>query len=148
MPRTTGIHHVTSVAGSAQGNVDFYTGRLGLRLVKRTVNFDDPGTWHLYYGNRAGSPGTIITFFPWQGIPAGRPGIGEAAATAYVTPASSLELWADSLGIEREPRERFGAPVLSLRDTDGSFVELVGAGCVVEPFHSAAPIRSARTLLR
>ncbi len=126
MPRTTGIHHVTSVAGSAQGNVDFYTGRMGLRLVKRTVNFDDPGTWHLYYGNRTGSPGTIITFFPWQGIPAGRPGIGEAAATAYVTPASSLELWADSLGIEREPRERFGAPVLSLRDTDGSFVELVG----------------------
>jgi glyoxalase family protein len=126
MRRTTGIHHVTSVAGAAQGNVDFYTGGLGLRLVKRTVNFDDPGTWHLYYGDRSGSPGTLITFFPWQGIPVGRPGVGETAATAYAVPARSLENWADSLGVEQEPTERFGDPVLSLRDTDGSSIEIVG----------------------
>lgn len=126
MRRTTGIHHVTSVAGTAQGNVDFYTGGLGLRLVKRTVNFDDPGTWHLYYGDRSGSPGTLITFFPWQGIPGGRPGVGETAATAYAVPVRALENWADSLGVEREPTERFGDPVLSLRDTDGSSIEIVG----------------------
>ena len=126
MPRTTGIHHVTSVAGSAQGNVDFYTGGLGLRLVKRTVNFDDPGTWHLYYGDRSGSPGTLITFFPWQGIQGGRRGVGETAATAYSVPANSLEGWAVSLGVDREPRERFGEPVLSLRDTDGSSIEIIG----------------------
>ncbi len=126
MRRTTGIHHVTSVAGAAQGNVDFYTGGLGLRLVKRTVNFDDPGTWHLYYGDRSGSPGTLITFFPWQGIPVGRPGVGETAATAYAVPLRSLENWADSLGVEQEPTERFGDPVLSLRDTDGSSIEIVG----------------------
>ena len=126
MPRTTGIHHVTSVAGSAQGNVDFYTGNLGLRLVKRTVNFDDPGTWHLYYGDRSGTPGTLITFFPWQGIQGGRRGVGEAAATAYSVPATSLEGWAVSLGVEREPTERFGEPVLSVRDTDGSSIEIIG----------------------
>jgi len=126
MRRTTGIHHVTSVAGAAQGNVDFYTGGLGLRLVKRTVNFDDPGTWHLYYGDHSGSPGTLITFFPWQGIPVGRPGFGETAATAYAVPMQALESWADSLGIGREPTERFGDPILSLRDTDGSSIEIVG----------------------
>jgi len=126
MPRTTGIHHVTSIAGSAQGNVDFYTGDLGLRLVKRTVNFDDPGTWHLYYGDRSGSPGTLITFFPWQGVQGGRRGVGETVATAYLVPVSSLEGWAVSLGVEREPTDRFGDPVLSLRDTDGSSIEIVG----------------------
>jgi len=126
MRRTTGIHHVTSVSGAAQGNVDFYTGGLGLRLVKRTVNFDDPGTWHLYYGDHSGSPGTLITFFPWQGIPVGRPGFGETAATAYAVPMQALESWADSLGIGREPTERFGDPILSLRDTDGSSIEIVG----------------------
>lgn len=126
MRRTTGIHHVTSVSGAAQGNVDFYTGGLGLRLVKRTVNFDDPGTWHLYYGDHSGSPGTLITFFPWQGIPVGRPGVGETAATAYAVPVQALENWADSLSVERETTERFGDPILSLRDTDGSSIEIVG----------------------
>jgi len=126
MPRTTGIHHVTSVAGSAQGNVDFYTDRLKLRLVKRTVNFDDPGTWHLYYGDRTGSPGSLITFFPWQGIPAGRPGAGEVAVTAYAVPRAALESWREALGLEEQPEERFGAPVLALRDSDGSRIELVG----------------------
>lgn len=126
MPRTTGIHHVTSVAGSAQGNVDFYAGRLGLRLVKRTVNFDDPGTWHLYYGDELGSPGTLITFFPWQGIQQGQAGAGEAGSTAYAVQRPALGQWADALGLETAPDERFGEPVLAFRDTDGSRIELVG----------------------
>ncbi|MGW8283801.1 MAG: VOC family protein, partial [Gemmatimonadota bacterium] len=126
MPHTTGIHHVTAVAGSAQGNVDFYTGRLGLRLVKRTVNFDDPGTWHLYYGDETGSPGTLITFFPWQGIPQGRPGAGEVGATAYAAPVSTLRQWVESIAAEPQAEERFGEPVFLFRDTDGSRLELVG----------------------
>jgi glyoxalase family protein len=157
MPRTTGIHHVTSVAGSAQGNVDFYTDRLKLRLVKRTVNFDDPGTWHLYYGDRTGSPGTLITFFPWQGVPEGRPGAGEVAVTAYAVPRGALESWRDSLGLETQPTERFGAPVLALRDTDGSRLELVGTdpgdeGEAIRGFHGvtltvARPEPTARLLV-
>lgn len=126
MPQTTGIHHVTAVSGSAQDNVDFYTGRLGMRLVKRTVNFDDPGTWHLYYGDETGSPGTLITFFPWQGIRQGREGTGEVGATAYAAPLSTLRQWADSLGSEPPAEERFGEPVLPFRDSDGSRLELVG----------------------
>jgi len=126
MPHTTGIHHVTAVAGSAQGNVDFYTGRLGLRLVKRTVNFDDPGTWHLYYGDETGSPGTLITFFPWQGIPQGRAGAGEVGATAYAAPVYTLDRWVDATAAEPQAEERFGEPVLLFRDSDGSRLELVG----------------------
>jgi glyoxalase family protein len=126
MTATTGIHHVTSVSGGAQRNVDFYAGTLGLRLVKRTVNFDDPGTWHLYYGDRAGSPGTLITFFPWEGIPEGRPGAGEVAVTSYNTTSSELTAWADAHALESQISERFGSPVLSFRDTDGSRLELVG----------------------
>jgi glyoxalase family protein len=126
MPKTEGIHHVTSISGSAQGNVDFYTGRLGLRLVKRTVNFDDPGTWHLYYGDESGSPGTLITFFPWQGIRQGHPGAGETRATAYAVPLPALSQWTKELGLEPAGEERFGQPVLAFRDTDGSRLELVG----------------------
>lgn len=126
MSATTGIHHVTSVSGGAQRNVDFYAGTLGLRLVKRTVNFDDPGTWHLYYGDRTGSPGTLITFFPWEGIPEGKPGAGEVGVTSYATASSDLPAWAEALGLEQQLSERFGSPVLSFRDTDGSRLELVG----------------------
>ncbi len=126
MLRTTGIHHVTSISGGAQRNVDFYVGTLGLRLVKRTVNFDDPGTWHLYYGDRTGSPGTLITFFPWEGAHPGVAGAGEVAATAYSIPHAQLLEWAESRGLEGQPQERFGQQVLSFRDTDGSWLELVG----------------------
>jgi len=156
MPRTKGIHHVTSVAGSAQGNVDFYTDRLKLRLVKRTVNFDDPGTWHLYYGDRTGSPGSLITFFPWQGIPEGRPGAGEVAVTAYAVPRHALESWREALRLEEQPAPRFGAPVLALRDSDGSRLELVGTdtgddGEEIRGFHGvtltvARPEPTARLL--
>ncbi|MGL4494172.1 MAG: VOC family protein, partial [Beijerinckiaceae bacterium] len=72
-----GIHHITAIAGDPRRNISFYTGLLGLRLVKKTVNFDDPGTYHLYYGDEAGRPGTILTFFPWAGVPKGNPGTGE-----------------------------------------------------------------------
>lgn len=154
MSRTKGIHHVTSVAGSAQGNVDFYADRMRLRLVKRTVNFDDPGTWHLYYGDRTGSPGTLITFFPWQGIPAGRPGAGEVAVTAYALPRPALERWTVELGLDADPVERFGEPVVALRDTDGSRIELVGVegeGDEIRGFHGvtlsvARPDPTARLL--
>jgi glyoxalase family protein len=127
MLRTEGIHHVTSISGGAQRNVDFYVGTLGLRLVKRTVNFDDPGTWHLYYGDRTGSPGTLITFFPWEGAHEGVAGAGEVAATAYSAPRAQIVEWAESRGIESQLQERFGEQVLPFRDTDGSWLELVGS---------------------
>ncbi len=133
MLRTDGIHHVTSISGGAQRNVDFYVGTLGLRLVKRTVNFDDPGTWHLYYGDRTGSPGTLITFFPWEGAHVGIPGTGEVAATAYAAPDDQLIEWAGSRGLDGQVQERFGQRVLSFRDTDGSWLELVGSDEPVIP---------------
>ena len=81
-----GIHHVTAIAGPARRNLDFYTRTLGLRLVKKTVNFDDPGTYHLYYGDETGRPGTILTFFPWEHVAPGRVGIGETQETAFRVP--------------------------------------------------------------
>lgn len=128
-PQPQGIHHVTAVAGDAQTNLDFYAGLLGLRLVKRTVNFDDPGTYHLYYGDEEGQPGTIMTFFPWQGAPRGSAGAGQISATAFSVPESSLGFWQDRLraaGIPVEgPRVRFDEEVLSFADPDGLRLELV-----------------------
>jgi glyoxalase family protein len=94
---TTGIHHVTAIAGEPQRNVDFYVGLLGLRLVKKTVNFDDPGTYHLYYGDGDGSPGSIMTFFPWPGAPQGRVGAGQLTVTSFSIPAASLGYWTERL---------------------------------------------------
>jgi glyoxalase family protein len=128
--RVGGIHHVTAIAGDPQVNADFYTSVLGLRFVKKTVNQDDPMTYHLYYGDRLGRPGTAMTFFPFQGIPRGRPGRGQALATAFSVPAASLERWPGRL--ERHgvtvlgEAERFGAPALQLADPDGLLLELVG----------------------
>jgi len=128
-PGIEGIHHVTAIARGAQGNLDFYTGVLGLRLVKRTVNFDDPGTYHLYYGDEVGSPGTILTFFPWPLARLGSRGAGQATATSFSVPAGTLDRWAerlDRLGIEREaPRPRFDEEALTLFDPDGLALELV-----------------------
>ncbi len=84
-----GLHHVTAIAGNAKRNYEFYTKVLGLRLVKKTVNFDDPGTYHLYYGNETGEPGTILTFFPWDGIRRGRIGTGQATSTSFSIPQDS-----------------------------------------------------------
>jgi len=92
-----GIHHITAIAGDAQRNYDFYTRVLGLRLVKKTVNFDDPGTYHFYYGNETGTPGTILTFFPWARVKQGTNGTGMATHIGYSIPAGSLDFWNDRL---------------------------------------------------
>jgi glyoxalase family protein len=131
IPQTTGIHHVTAISGEPQRNVDFYAGTLGLRLVKKTVNFDDPETYHLYYGDGAGSPGTIMTFFPWAHAPGGRIGTGQLVVTSFSIPAASLGYWTERL-IERgvrfeRPRDRFGDTVLSFGDPDRLRIELVAA---------------------
>ena len=88
-----GLHHVTAIATDPQSNVDFYTRALGLRLVKQTVNFDAPETYHLYYGDEQGSPSSLLTFFPWPGVPPGRQGAGMTTATAFSVPGSSLGWW-------------------------------------------------------
>ncbi|MDX2146260.1 MAG: VOC family protein [Planctomycetota bacterium] len=128
---TTGIHHVTAIASDPQRNVNFYTGVLGLRLVKRTVNFDDPGTYHLYYGDEGGSPGSILTFFPWAGAARGVQGAGAVIATAFAVPKGSLEAWAAMLRVKGVTMgkegivTRFGERVLALEDHDGMRLELV-----------------------
>ena len=128
---TSGIHHVTAISGEPQRNVDFYTGLLGLRLVKKTVNFDDPGTYHLYYGDGAGSPGSIMTFFPWAGAPQGRIGAGQLTVTSFSVPATALGYWTQRLveaGVRFEkPEDRFGETVLRLTDPDRLRLELVAA---------------------
>jgi glyoxalase family protein len=127
---SAGIHHVTAICRDPANNVAFYTGNLGLRLVKRTVNFDDPSTWHLYYGDEVGRPGTALTFFAWgEQQPSGRNGNGMAAEAAFIIPESSLGYWAQRL-IERDiaheaPEKRFGERVLPFRDADGMRLALV-----------------------
>lgn len=125
-----GIHHVTAIARDPQQNVDFYTKTLGLRLVKQTVNFDAPHVWHLYYGDEAGSPSSILTFFPWPGVAQGREGAGMTSATAFSVPAESLGFWAqhlDALGIEvSRGTDAANQDVLELRDHDGMRLQLVG----------------------
>ncbi len=140
-----GIHHVTAIAGPASRNVGFYTRTLGLRLVKKTVNFDDPGTWHLYYGDEAGSPGTILTFFPWEHAAAGRLGVGETQETVFRVAEGSIGFWAHRLlekGVVTEPIvKRFGETVLSFRDPDGMRLALVAVpGAEREPAWSGAEI--------
>jgi glyoxalase family protein len=128
----SGIHHVTSIASSARRNLEFYTGTLGLRLVKKTVNFDDPGSYHFYYGDGAGHPGTILTFFPWEGAPPGRLGIGEAQETVFSVPEGSIGYWTLRLiekGVAHEPLgKRFGETTLAFRDRDGTRLALAGVG--------------------
>ncbi len=129
-PALGGIHHVTAIAGDARSNVEFYVGLLGLRLVKRTVNFDDPGTYHLYYGDEVGNPGSILTFFPWAHAVRGGRGVGETIATAFSVPEGALGFWRDRLagrGVAfEEPNDRlFRESVLTLLDPDGMKLELV-----------------------
>lgn len=128
-----GIHHITAICGDPQRNIDFYAGFLGLRLVKRTVNFDDPTTYHFYYGDGVGSPGTIITFFPWilpPGVTAqGRQGTGQVTSIPFWIPETAVDFWVDRLagaGVDFQgPEVRFGEPVISFRDPDGIPLELV-----------------------
>lgn len=130
LPPILGLHHVTAIAGEPQRVLDFYTEVLGLRLVKRTVNFDDPGTYHLYFGDQDGRPGSLLTFFPWPRSRRGRAGVGQASATAFAVPAAALAWWEKRLQAAAVPVERvgkrFGADLLRAADPDGLRLELVG----------------------
>lgn len=124
-----GIHHVTAIASGAQSNLDFYTKVLGLQLVKRTVNFDAPDTYHFYYGDIVGSPGSLLTFFPFEDAAAGRIGTGMVETTAFAIPETAFEAWMSRLAEEGYdfdgPTMRFGAETLSLHDPDGLRIDLV-----------------------
>ncbi len=124
-----GLHHITAVASDPQANLDFYVGILGQRLVKTTVNFDDPGTYHLYYGDNVGTPGTAMTFFPWRDMHRGRLGAGETSAAAYALPKSSLSWWLDHLSASHVTiasiGKRFDETVITFPDPDGMMIELV-----------------------
>jgi glyoxalase family protein len=126
---TPGIHHVTCIAGDPQQNMDFWAETLGLRLVKRSINQDDPETYHLFFGDSEGTPGTSMTFFPWEGLSRGKVGSGQVSRTAFRVPEGSLDYWVDRLddhGVDHDDRvERFGETVLPLRDPDGLPIELV-----------------------
>ncbi|HLO13005.1 MAG TPA: ring-cleaving dioxygenase [Pseudoneobacillus sp.] len=126
--KTMGIHHITAIVGHPQENVDFYAGVLGLRLVKQTVNFDDPGTYHLYFGNEGGKPGTIITFFPWAGAYQGKIGDGQVGVTSYVVPKGAMEFWEKRLekfNVTFNKSERFGERYLAFDDPHGLHLEIV-----------------------
>ena len=130
MARTVlGLHHITAISSDPQKTVDFYTQTLGLRLVKLTVNFDDPGTYHLYFGDEAGHPGTILTFFPWPAQPKGRHGTGQLSTTSFSIPQGSSQYWKSRLesnGIAvTQSAQRFGDTVLSFSDNDGQGLELI-----------------------
>lgn len=126
--QTMGIHHITAIVGHPQENVDFYAGLLGLRLVKQTVNFDDPGTYHLYFGDQNGKPGTIITFFPWAEAYPGKIGDGQVGITSYAVPAGALPFWEErlkSFKIEYSRTMRFDEEVLAFDDPHGLHLEIV-----------------------
>jgi glyoxalase family protein len=135
---TSGLHHVTSISSAPQRNVDFYTDVLGLRLVKRTVNFDDKYTYHLYYGDEIGTPGTVLTFFAFEGARQGHVGRGQTSATAFVIPEESVDYWIDRLESKDidvdAPHTRFGETVVSFRAHDGQSLELVTGTSDIEPW--------------
>jgi glyoxalase family protein len=132
-----GLHHVTAIASDPERNLGFYVGLLGLRFVKRTVNFDDPGTYHFYFGDRRGTPGTVLTFFSWPGARRGTRGTGQIEATAFAISADSLGYWLERLKREHvateRTRPRFGEEVIRFTDRDGLLLEFVGS-------NSSAPI--------
>lgn len=129
MEKVQGLHHMTAVASDPQQNVDFYHNLLGQRLIKRTVNFDDPATYHFYFGDESGTPGTILTFFPWQHMQRGVRGNGEATAVAYAIAPAAFEFWRQRLTAHGvavgETQTRFGANVLPFHDPDGMPLELI-----------------------
>ena len=140
-----GIHHVTAIAGSTRRNLGFYTGVLGLRLVKKTVNFDDPGSYHFYYGDETGSPGSILTFFPWEHAAPGSLGVGETQETAFRIPEASIGYWTHRLvekGVAHEDLvTRFGEKVLPFKDNDGTRLAFVATPAAEnEPGWSAGEI--------
>ncbi len=128
--RINGLHHITAIAGNAKRNYDFYTRVMGLKMIKKTVNFDDPNTYHFYYGNATGEPGTVLTFFPWgDGIPQGRRGTRQATEIGYAVPEESLEFWQKRFEQNNvtynKVAEKFGEQYLTFIDPDGLKFELI-----------------------
>jgi len=148
--RIPGIHHVTAIAGDPQRNLDFYAGTLGLRLVKRTVNFDDPGTYHFYFGDEHGRPGSLVTFFPWSGIGRGRPGTGEVSATAFAVAPGAHAFWQprlDDAGASPVfAAPRFGEPVLAFTDPDGLPLELIETPAVAGAVPPSSDVPAAHAI--
>jgi glyoxalase family protein len=149
-PTIPGIHHVTAICSDPQQNVDFYCGVLGLRLVKLTVNFDDPGSYHLYYGDERGRPGTIMTFFAWPGAPRGRIGPPQVTETAFAVPVGASAFWSERLqehGVAVEPCvSRFGEQVLSFADPDGLRLEIVASTEPGGPVPRGGPVPDAHAI--
>ncbi len=148
-----GIHHVTAIAGDPQRNLDFYAGLLGLRFVKRTVNYDDPTTYHFYFGDATGSPGSLLTFFPWPGARRGQMGAGQAGAIAFAVVPDALGYWIDRLaawGLHVEgPVPRFDEQVLAFRDDDGLELEIVAHPRTASwPAWTAGPVPPAYAIRR
>jgi glyoxalase family protein len=142
----SGLHHVTAIATDPQRNLDFYVGLLGLRFVKRTINFDNPGSYHFYFGDARGTPGTILTFFPWPGARRGIRGTGQIEATAFAIPPNSIGYWLGRLKGQHVAAEkeapRFGEEVIRFTDPDGLLLELIASGfsAAAEPWpHSSVP---------
>lgn len=146
-----GIHHVTALATDPRANVDFYTRVLGLRLVKKTVNFDDPGTYHLYFGDRVGSPGTILTFFPWPRARRGSRGVGQVTVTSLAVPEGSLDWWRQRFErygvVQEDPHRRLDEEVLTFFDPDGLKLELVADEDAEDhPSWSEGPVAAERAV--
>ena len=148
MSSLSGIHHVTAIASDPQGTLDFYAGLIGLRLVKRTVNFDDPQTYHFYFGDEVGTPGSIMTFFPWPGARRGRQGSGQVAVTSFAVLPGAIGFWIERLlrhnvayeGPTRRHSGRDAEHVLAFRDHDGLMLEIVGSpGAEARPAWAGAP---------
>ncbi len=156
-PTLGGIHHITALASDPQRNIDFYTRFLGLRLVKKTVNFDAPDVYHFYYGDETGRPGTLLTFFPFQNAAKGKRGAGETTAVAFSIPPESLDYWISRLASDAidfdGPVQRFGDQVIGFEDPDGMMIELITdaaaraipawRGSAVEPAHAPRTIHGA-----
>src|SRR5437867_5263776 len=138
--KIAGLHHVTAIASDPQRNLDFYVGLLGLRFVKRTVNFDDPGTYHFYFGDGRGTPGTILTFFPWPGARRGIRGTGQIEATAFAISPNSISYWLERFKKHHVTAEktspRFGEEAIRFSDPDGLLLELIASSSLapVEPW--------------
>ena len=147
-----GIHHVSAVAAEPQRNIDFYSSVLGLRLIKQTVDFDEPHIYHFYYGDDLGTPGTVMTFFPWIGAAQGRRGVGQVTATSFSIPETALDYWSERLrakGIEvAEPKLRFGERYLAFEDPDGLLLELVAhPDAVKRAGWTQGPVPAEHTIL-
>jgi glyoxalase family protein len=149
MTHVLGIHHVTAIASDPQRNLDFYVRVLGLRLVKRTINFDDPETYHFYFGDAIGNPGSLLTFFPWPGGRSGRQGSGQVAITSFAVAPAALGFWLQRLlhhgvayqgPIKRSSDTRESEPVISFKDRDGLLLEIVAhPGAETRPAWGEAP---------